>query len=187
MRKLTLFLLVSCILLSVSITQASVNSRGFLNVVINDEREIGFQNSLTHYVLLQVTNGTLNSSRSEIRIFGGGGHFIFNSSTINTFEVVTNVSNVKVSGDSGRDLRFVENGTAITANALDRVVVLWSISMEPFLPVMFLFGMVGMCSMFGGMLYPALLIKRKEYVQALKTFLIFFFLGLGLFMAWVFL
>ena len=66
------------------------------------------------------------------------------------------------------------------------IEIVWGLGYAPYLPVMFLFGMVGLASMFAGILWPIHIVKKdKDYVEALTKFVIFFFVGLGLFIAWV--
>ena len=66
------------------------------------------------------------------------------------------------------------------------VVIEWWIFIEPWVPYLFILGMLGLGSMFGGSLYSIHLFKKKEYRWALVQGVTFIAVGFGLFIAWVF-
>lgn len=118
---------------------------------------------------------------------GVDGSFVFTANETASFQLSFTVDRVEVSGDQGNSNRIITNNTEITVNQSDKVVIVWRIMIQPLLPYMFILGMIGLLSMFGGLMYPiALYRKEHDIVEAIKKFCIFFFLGLGLFMAWLF-
>ncbi len=164
-----------------------MSSSGF-TVYFAQTSNLGFQSTDANWVIINIASGNLNSSDGRINVYTGGGYFKFTSNETFTFspsyqgDVI-----VKVAGDNNNPMRTVANQSSIPVTAADYVEIVWSVSIEPYLPIIFLFGMVGLGSMFTGVLWPIALAKEKKYYEAGIKFVTFFFIGLGLFMAWVFL
>lgn len=136
------------------------------------------------YLTLTVTNGTLNTTANTLTMTRDSGWFRFTSVNTTTLETDYNVTNVLVDGVK------IETGDSIDITANTTRLIYWNVEMQPFLPVMFIFGMVGLGAMFGGLIYPIHLFKKHGGIEGFRVGLIFFvlifFIGLGLFMAWVF-
>ena len=84
----------------------------------------------------------------------------------------------------GNDIRGVENGSIHSIDVGNTVTVYWNVIVEPFVPYMFILGMIGLVAMFGG---PILAIKmmKDNPRWALTQGIMFTVLGMGLFMAWL--
>jgi len=180
-----LILLLFLSLICIAIVKAPVSSSTF-NVYVGDGGSLGFQNYVGSFVALEVTSGTINSSASRLSMSTGGGNFRFNSSQNNTFRVTFNVSNVKVMGDQGNEVRPVSSGSSFIASQSERVVIQWDFISAPFLPLMFLFGIVGLTGVVASPMYFIHIWKKKKYREAFVNSVILFSISFGLLLAWLF-
>lgn len=141
----------------------------------------------TEYVLLEATSNMMNSSLTTLQMSNAGnGYFKFLSNE--TFDLQLTFSNMKVSlsGDQGQANRQITNKTVYPVNAGNTIVVSWVIILQPWVPYLFILGMIGLGSMFGGSLYSIHLFKKREYQWALVQAVTFIAVGFGLFISWVF-
>jgi len=162
---------------------SNVNGSNF-NVYFSNGSSLGFQNG-NRYVLLEVTSGNLNSSENTLTLDSDGGLFRFEANETTTLYITFNVSSVKVFGDQNNEHRIIPSGTSISINATDTVTIYWDITYEFWLPMMFVFGMVGMLSTFGGALYIANEVKKKNYYDAFRNGVIIMSIGIALVLAWL--
>ena len=146
---------------------------------------LAFQSDINSNLILQVINGALNSSEFDVKINNGGGSFQFTSEKNTRIKIIYSDGEVKVSGDQGNPPRFIESGSEIKINAGDSVHITWDRGIEPLLPMMFVFGMVGLGAMIVGPLYAINKIKNREYLEALKTGTVVTVIGIALFIAWL--
>jgi len=156
-------------------------------VFIDDGGSLGFQNDITKYIVIDVESGELNGSNVQVGIYDGGGSFRFIAQNNTVLSITShNINNVKASGDGGSPLRVLENGTSITVNTNDAVSIIWNITMEPLLPIMFILGMFGLGSMFMGPMYAVYKVNKKDYeANGFITSLVVTVLGIALFLAWL--
>lgn len=178
------FLLLSlAALLFIAIVKAPLTSN-FFAVTIGDS--IVFQNNLQNWVRLDISSGLLNSSRATTSMNSGGGHFIFTALNDSVLRLTHNVTTVRVGGDSGNEFRQVYNGNSFTILTGNAITINWSLpGVEPWLPVMFILGMTGLVSLFGGALYTVDRIKKKLYQEGLINGVIFVSIGFALFISWL--
>lgn len=181
-KPLLLFLLVS--LLLVVIAKAPITSTPF-TVFVESGGGLGFQNEIGRYVEIEVTSGAINSSNSRLTMNVGGGNFRFNSSQNNTFRVTFNVTNCRVAGDSGSELRPVSSGNTIIAGQNELISVIWDFEMSPLLPLVFILGMVGLTGMIVSPVYAIHLLKKRKFEDAFIMGTILFSVCVGLFVAWL--
>lgn len=113
---------------------------------------LGFQN-FPNWVLVSITSGNLNSSNGRIFLYSGGGYFYFTANESVTLQITYNVTTVKLAGDNDNELRAINNGASFTISQNNNVQIIWVETIEAWLPVMFIFGIVGLLSMFGGVTY----------------------------------
>jgi len=165
--------------LRVSAPITTVSGTNF-QLEINNTGSLGFQNDPDSYVMLTVTSGLLNSSVNSLTMTRDSGIFRFTALANTNFDVDFTVSEVRV------DAAEISSGDSVTVTAGQTRVIRWIILLEPFFPVMFMLGMIGLCSMVGGGLYSAHKIKRGEYYEGGRMGLIYIAIGFGLFIAWVF-
>ena len=156
-----------------------------IQVLFPSGTSLAFQNDINTNVTLQVISGTLNSSENKFGLNRGGGYFRFTALNDTQIKIVYSNCTVKVSGDQGNELRIIKSGSTITANAGDSVLIVWDRQIEPLLPMMFIFGMVGLGAMIGGPLYAINKIKKRDYLEALRTGTIVTVIGIALFIAWL--
>lgn len=183
-RALMLMLLLALFCIILVKAQDVPNTR--LNVVVNNGQALAFQNTRYNFVRLGITSGVLNCTNGTLGINSGGGYFVFTALNDTAFTLTHNVTNVKVGGDSGNEFRQVYNGNSFTILAGNGVTVNWDMpGIEPWLPVMFILGMTGLVSLFGGSLYAVDKIKKKQYQVGLINGVIFVSIGFALFISWL--
>lgn len=168
----------------VNFTQASNLRSSNFNVYFSNGASLGFQHG-NRYVLLEVTSGNLNSSENSLTLDSDGGLFRFEANETTTLQITFNVTTVKVFGDQNNENRVIPSGTSISINATDKVTIYWHITYGFWLPMMFVFGMVGMLSTFGGVLYIANEVKKKNYYDAFRNGVIILSIGIALVIAWL--
>lgn len=171
------------VLLLIAISKAPVISSPF-SVYINNTGSLGFQNQIGRFLRLDVTSGAINSSVAALTMDSYTGRFRFTANESCSFQVTYNVTRAGVSGIA--TARNLPSGATVNVLANDPVNIYWNIDIEPLLPVMFILGMIGLCSMVGGGFYGAHKIKKGEYYEGGRMALIYIAVGFGLFIAWVF-
>jgi len=133
-----------------------------------------FQPSMTAKVT--VTSGVLNGTNGSLSMTVDGGSLSFLSR--NTATLTTTNATITVNG--------VSKGTSASIISSDNVQISWSApAFEPFLPLMFIFGMVGLFGMFVGPAYTIHKVKHREYYDGFVTGFILTVTGLVLFIAWI--
>jgi hypothetical protein len=80
----------------------------------------------------------------------------------------------------------IESGDTRNFTVGTTTLIEWWIPTQPLLPIMFIFGMVGLVSMFYGSWQGVKEFQDKKYVEAGVYSLVFIALGAALFLAWVF-
>ena len=185
--KLSLYILLVLILavICLKITQSQYATAQNIQVLFPSGSSLTFQNDVKSNVTLQIISGTLNSSENKLELNSGGGSFRFTALNDTQIKITYSDCTVKVSGDQGQELRIINSGSIITVNTGNSVLVLWDRQIEPWLPMMFVFGMVGLGAMIVGPLYAINKIKNREYLEALKTGTVVTVIGIALFIAWL--
>jgi len=184
--KKKLLLLALCFFLFVAVANAGVRASNFA-VYVPNAGSIGFQNTPDIYVLLTVTSGFINSTVNQLRLSRGQGYFQWTALNDSTVQVTFDVDNgqVSASGDSGTADRKILSGTTLTVLIGNVVRVEWNYHPDIWLPIMFIFGMIGILSTFGGSLYTVNAFKNKHYHKGFYYGVLFIPLGLGLVLAWL--
>lgn len=159
---------------------------GFSSFTVDSK--IGFMCGVNETLLLTITDGEITSQNITANIQQTRGHFIFLATSNATLQANINDLRVSASGDQGNKERNLFDGDTLIIQEGNNVKFYWNTgATEMLLPIMFIFGMVGLMSMFGGILYPIHIIKSEhDYRRAFITFTIFFFVGFALFISWVF-
>lgn len=147
--------------------------------------KLEFQNDIDQIVTLEIISGILNSSINKIQFLSDGGSFRFTALNDTKIKITYTLSTVRVQGDQGKEQRVIENGTTITVNTANNVLIQWDIIFEPSLPITFILGMVGLAGMFGGPLYSIHLIKKGKYRSGFIAGVIWVSVGIALFIAWL--
>jgi len=179
MGFLSLFLI-----LSSKASTVYVSSTDF-NVLILSGTTLQFQNDVDKLVTLEVTSGLLNSTTNKLYIYDGGGQFRFNALNDSTIKISYTVPNVKVNGDQDNNLRVIKSDSSITVSAGNQVSIVWDMVYAPLLPIMFIIGMFGLGSLFGGPLYAIHQIRQRKYRDALVNGIVITVLGVAFVLAWL--
>jgi len=179
-KPFILLLLFSVFLIGTVYAPPNIVSGDNFAVMMNNTSSLGFQSVPDSYVLLTVSSGLLNSTTNTLRITRDSGLFRFTALNNTTLDITFTVSQVQV------DQTKINSGDSVVITAGQTRVIRWIILLEPILPVMFILGMVGLCSMVGGGFYSAHKIKKGEYYEGGRMGLIYIAVGFGLFIAWVF-
>lgn len=165
-------------IITTSIVPPSVE--GTFVVLIENGGSLGFQSRTESPIQLTVTSGAINSSEVSISIDYNSGSFRFVSNESVTFTVIfENVTNVNFNGErllSGDSVSVSQNMTGF---------LYWVFFVEPFLPIKFIFGSIGLVCMFVAPLYCIHLFKKKEYQWALVQLITVGSIGVGLVLAWL--
>jgi len=179
-KLLPLFLLLPVFLIGLVYASPTIVSAQNIIYEMNNTASLGFQSVPETYVLLTVSSGFLNSSSNTLTITRDSGIFRFTAINNTSLDITYTVDDVRWDADP------ISNGETVTILAGETHILHWAIFLEPFFPVMFILGMIGLCSMVGGGLYGAHKIKKGEYYEGGRMGLIYVSVGLGLFLAWVF-
>lgn len=124
-----------------------------------------------------VNSGTLNGTNGNIEMYPTEGKLSFTSQNTATLTPSDNLV-IIVNGEQFQETTTIKTG--------DSVIFRWSgPAFEPSLPVLFIFGMVGLFSMFLGPIYTVHKIKQKEYREAAITGFLVTLIGLVLFISWL--
>jgi hypothetical protein len=130
-------------------------------------------------VTLTVTSGTLNGTSGTLAMYTTSGKLAFTAmdNGIVSLSSTSNATTFHINGEVATSASLV-NGQSYTIE--------WSF-LEPefLLPVMFILGMFGLGSMFGGPIYGIYKVKHGEYYEGFKTGLILTVLGVALTIAWL--
>ena len=90
-----------------------------------------------------------------------------------------NLRNVKVNNTG------IASGTTVTFGGSSVQTVTWGFIIGSWLPVMFIFGMIGLGSMFYGVLVAVQTIQKKQYRAGFITGLTAFSVGVCLVLSWL--
>ena len=142
---------------------------------------IGFQNTPDRYVTLTTTSGMLNCSNASLTIGDDRGVFTFMANETVTFTVAF-ANGTRCLINSVQTINGGSSGS-LSQNSVNRVE--WQVLVEPWLPFLFILGVIGIGCMFGGPLYTVHLIKKGDYREAFTQGTIFLALGFGLVLAWL--
>jgi hypothetical protein len=130
-------------------------------------------------ITLTVTSGTLNGTSASLAMYPTSGTLTFTAleNGAITLTSTSNATTFHINGEAANSASIV-NGQTYTLE--------WSF-LEPefLLPIMFILGMFGLGSMFGGPIYGIYKVKHGEYYEAFKTGLILTVLGVALTIAWL--
>jgi hypothetical protein len=177
-----LFLLV---LLFLAIVQAQNATGQNFQVLIPTNGKLTFQNDIGKTVTLQIISGTLNSTNNRLTLNSGGGRFYFSPNQTVKIKITYTVDLVKVSGDQNNALREISSGTTITANAANKVNIIWDLTLAPTVPIMFVFGMFGLGALIGGPMYIVYKLKHRDYYEGLVTGILITVVGYAFLYAWL--
>lgn len=156
-----------------------------VNVLCPANLGIGFQNDINRTVYLQVNSGLLNTSNGRIQVYDAGGSFRFTALNDSQITIVHTVSQLKVQGDQNRELRTVSSGGRIAVQPGNDVLITWDLLIEPLLPLMFILGLFGLCSIIGGSIYTIDKIKKHDAYTGLSNGVIIVAFGICLFISWL--
>jgi hypothetical protein len=162
----------------------SVSGTDFI-VFIECGGSLGFQNQPSHFVLLSVNSGELNSSDTYLSMSNDHGRFTFYSNNSATLIISYSVSRIQVSGDMAQDARLLANNTQISIAPTNTVTLEWWITVEPWLPIMFIFGMIGLVAMFAGPMIGIKKWKEHDYYNGARMAIMLFAIGFGLTISWL--
>lgn len=183
---LTVVLLFSLLIFTVRTRTVLADVSGVnFNVYFAQNSCLVFQNNPSENVSLTVNSGSLNSSVTSIRIYDGGGYFTFNNTANATITVDFTVTSLQVWGDQDNETRNVQSGDIISIDSGDSVVLSWTIHLQPWLPIMFIFGMIGIVSMFYGGLNFISEMQKKHYYKAFIVTTIAVSIGVAFVLAWL--
>ena len=187
-KKLLILLLAGDILflcLNLSYAYTPYVSGSNFDILINENSALGFQNDPDESVTLTPTTGDLNTSINSLLVYGGGGEFRFLSNERFTLTITYTVTNLRIAGDKGNGRRPISSGDSVDIDSADTVIITWIRTIEPWLPIMFIFGIFGMISTIGGAMYAVNKIKKKEYEKGIVNGIIFISVGFCLVLAWL--
>lgn len=181
-------LLILCLLtvFTVGISKANVGSQTF-TVLIENGGSIGFNNDTDLFVKVNATTGDINSSVASCFMDWGGGWFRFRQNETLVFTVDFNTTTCLVLGDQGHEGRTITSGNSFNADPNDTIIISWTIAIEPYLPLRFILGMVGLGLLFGSPIYSIIQLKKREWYDAVRTTAIFWPIGICLIIAWLWL
>jgi len=180
MKRFTKPLLFLTVLLFLSISPfVKATTYGEFNLFIGNGGSIGFQNQIDKEIVLTVSSGALNCSNASLTMDKNHGRIIFMNNESVTFTTEFNVSRLQING-------VLEDSGASTSQILNDVTVIeWWITIEPWLPFMFIFGMIGLVSMFTGPMYGIYKWKHGEYYEGARMSILLTAIGIGLTLAWL--
>ena len=157
------------------------------NIVISipNGGSMGFSSYYSGCVVT-VTAGTLNGTANIMLFYRSQGEVHISSNSAATFYIdgfLRGVPYVK-----GSTTATVINDTRIEATTTngDNLIIGWSVSADPLLPLMFILGVLGVISMIGGAVYSVKLFGDGLYEKGLVNGALFISLGFGLVLAWLF-
>jgi len=183
--KLLLYILLALTLILVFLKPSQSVAPQNIQVLFPSGSSLAFQNDINSNVTLLIITGILNSSENKLGLNSGGGFFRFTALNDTQIKITYSNCTVKVGGDQGNELRIINSGSTITVSTGDSVLIVWDKQIGPWLPMLFIFGMVGLGAMIGGPLYAINKIKKREYLEALRTGTIVTVIGIALFIAWL--
>jgi hypothetical protein len=176
------------ILISIRNSEADqyyVNGTNF-HVYASQWASIGFQMPLTKIISIRAISGNINGSNSLVWIDSLEGHFTTTLNETATVEVnySPSINSAHLQGI------FMNSGDSLSIMAGSILVLDWDMYTggEPvnfLVPINFLFGMIGLASMFIGPMYGVYKIKHKEFQSGFVTATVLTILGLALFIAWL--
>jgi len=139
---------------------------------------LGWNNNFSY----TFTFGTNQLTAVVSSVNASAGDFYFSSAGLSVLSITVN-------GTATENYAQLADGAYVYLLDLPSAQ-LWNVQinfeMQPYLPVMFILGIIGLCSMVGGGFFAAHKIKRGEYYEGGRMGLIYVSVGLGLFLAWVF-
>lgn len=182
-KKLTPLIFLAIFLIANVASASNVRTTGFTTYISNGS-SLGFQNG-NRYVLLTVSNGVLNSSFNSVYLSSGGGLYRFTANESVTLLITFNVTNCKVQGDSGNDYRMIQSGSSFHIVTNDLVLIQWDITVTPWLPLLFIFGVLGLLTVFTGSLYGVSEIKKGNYYNGFRMSILLICIGIAFVIAWL--
>lgn len=128
---------------------------------------------------VNVDSGTLNGTNGNIEMYLTWGKLSF-----------TSQDNATLTPSPSDDVAIIVNDKELSDTASispgDSVIIIWSMpAYEPFLPILFIFGMFGLLAMFIGPAYAIQKIKKADYREAFVTGFLVTFIGITFFMMWL--
>lgn len=189
-KILTVFLLLAFIL-QASLIRASTTLLSTVDrseLYLEADSSLGFSHDSEHYFLITVSSGFWNSSNVTVTMFNDQGRITFtmtNNTVLQTSHYWNEGVKVDVNGATAKSQ--VSAGTwNVTANSGDIVTIQWNISYEFILPTMVILGLIGLVGTFGGSVYSAHLIKKKQYRSGFITGVIWISICFPMFVAWLY-
>ena len=174
-----------CLFLAVAVNAYNVRSSN-VAVYVPATGALGFQNEPDIYVLLSVLTGSINSTTNILRVSRGAGVFQWLALNDSTVRVTYTVDgSVSATGDSGNAYRRIDSGTTLTVTTGETVRIEWKYNVHIWLPIMFIFGIIGLVGTFGSSLYCVNMMKKGKFYEGLRTTVIFGSLSIALVLAWL--
>jgi len=146
---------------------------------------LAFQSDIDKTLTLQATSGTLNGTSTSLTMDENSGTLQFTSQNTAMLKATFTFQNVQVTGDQGKTTRNINSGDTFTITPTDVVTISWMNPLEPIVPYMFIFGMIGLGAMFGGPIYAIQKVKHKEYQGGIVWGFILFMLGFAFVLGWL--
>ena len=136
-------------------------------------------------VTVSVTSGILNGTITTMTYWRNKGQINFIAEGTPEFTLTGFGDNVNTRYSGSIVQQY--NSTLIDGSCIngDSFFFGWEVKTEPLLPIMFILGMVGVFTFFGGLLYAAVKIRDGEYEEGIRKALIFCSLGFGLIWGWL--
>ena len=120
------------------------------------------------WLLLEAQNNFINSSTTALSLTKtGSGYFRFLSNESFNLELSFSEMSISLSGDQGNEKRVVENSSVHSVTALDVVTVFWSQRISPYVPLTFLFWIIGLFACFLGPYMGIKKLKKGEHREGL--------------------
>jgi len=170
---------------SVTVTWGTPPPSAGFNLYFETNGKLAFQHLSVPWetkaatITLTVTSGTLKGTSASLAMYPTSGTLTFTAleNGAITLTSTSNGTTFHINGAVANSASIV-NGQTYTLE--------WSF-LEPefLLPIMFILGMFGLGSMFGGPIYGIYKVKHGEYYEGFKTGLILTVLGVALTIAWL--
>lgn len=137
-----------------------------------------------HGITIAVTSGTLNGTSSFTYWREKGRVYVTSEDTAEyTLTAYGDRTSVYYFGTLVNQANAsLVYGSTVTGDSL---VFGWAVATEPLLPIMFIIGIVGVGSFFGGLIVAAYKIRDGEYVEGFRYAVIFCSIGFGLIWGWL--
>lgn len=149
---------------------------------------LGIQTDYEQYVRMNVAAGTWRTAANTVYSYDGSGFLSFTNNVSVTLEITYSLERVTVAGDKGNAQRVIDSGQYIEIDAADLVVIRWTTILEPFFPLLFIFGVCGLVCVPAGfmMLFRHGTRLSQINLEDIRAGIIFIVLGVCFILMWVY-